>query len=226
MRRDDLAAGAAIGLGIALFAIPAFMNGFSALTASHPYAMSFVKFALLATFGECLGLRIATGVYNRPGFGILPRALVWGFLGMGIKLAFTIFVSGVPVAMRELGLAVPDQVLSQGPFAWTLLTSFCISLGLNCIFAPLFMTLHRVTDAHILATGGSLRGFFSPIEAGRLLQEVNWTSLWGFVFKKTIPFFWIPAHSITFILPQHFQVLFAALLGVVLGLILAVASRK
>ena len=51
----------------------------------------------------------------------------------------------------------------------------------------------------------------------------------GFVFKKTIPFFWIPAHTITFLLPGQYQVLFAALLGVALGIILSIAavmSRK
>ncbi|WP_321415721.1 Mpv17/PMP22 family protein [uncultured Desulfobacter sp.] len=44
------------------------------------------------------------------------------------------------------------------------------------------------------------------------------------MFKKTLPFFWIPAHTITFLLPPDFQVLFAAILGIVLGIILAVAG--
>jgi hypothetical protein len=50
--------------------------------------------------------------------------------------------------------------------------------------------------------------------------------VWGFVFKKTIPFFWIPAHTITFLLPPELRVLFAAALGIVLGVILALASLK
>jgi len=49
---------------------------------------------------------------------------------------------------------------------------------------------------------------------------------WGFVFKKTIPFFWYPAHTITFLLPGDTRVLFAALLGVALGVLLAIASHK
>jgi hypothetical protein len=49
---------------------------------------------------------------------------------------------------------------------------------------------------------------------------------WNFVFKKTIPLFWFPAHTITFLLPSQFQVLFAALLGVALGVILAIANNK
>ncbi|MCK7530557.1 MAG: Mpv17/PMP22 family protein [Marinilabiliales bacterium] len=46
------------------------------------------------------------------------------------------------------------------------------------------------------------------------------------VLKKTIPFFWIPAQTITFLLPPEFQILFAALLSTVLGVILACRSAK
>jgi len=50
--------------------------------------------------------------------------------------------------------------------------------------------------------------------------------MWNFIFKRTIPFFWIPAHTITFLLPPEFRVLFAALLGIALGLILAIGGQK
>ena len=88
------------------------------------------------------------------------------------------------------------------------------------------MTLHKITDTHILATGGTMRGLFSPIPMGEILQNINWKVQWGFVFKKTIPLFWFPAHTVTFLLPEDMRVIFAALLGVVLGLILAVAARR
>jgi hypothetical protein len=53
---------------------------------------------------------------------------------------------------------------------------------------------------------------------------MNWDVMWGFVFTKTIVFFWIPAHTINFLLPPEFRVLVAAILGIVLGIILAVAA--
>jgi hypothetical protein len=59
-----------------------------------------------------------------------------------------------------------------------------------------------------------------------LLQEIRRALMWGFVFKKTLPCFWVPAHTITFMLPPHFQMVFAALLGVVLGVILAAAGMR
>ncbi len=220
----------AIGISLAVLAVfcfvPGMLDGFIGATNKNPYLMSFAKFAVLATFGECIGLRITTGAYNRPGFGVLPKALVWGLLGVGIKAAFTIFASGAPNVLGELGLPVSAATLKAGSFGLRLLTAFWVSVSINFIFAPVFMTLHKVTDAHIAATGGTMRGLFMPMDVGRILQDSNWGVLWGFVFKKTLPFFWVPAHTITFMLPPHFQVVFAALLGVALGVILATASLK
>ena len=88
------------------------------------------------------------------------------------------------------------------------------------------MTLHKITDAHIAAYGGSLKALCTPIPMGKRFAELNWQVQWGFVFKKTIPFFWYPAHTITFLLPSEQRVLFAALLGIVLGVLLAVAGKK
>ena len=57
-------------------------DGYMQANAAHPYWMAFLKFAILATLGEMIGLRIKTGSYNEPGFGILPRAVVWGECGL------------------------------------------------------------------------------------------------------------------------------------------------
>ena len=215
--------------GISLFfliLLCANLDAFITVTKAFPYFTSFLKFAVLATFGECIGLRISTGDYNRPGFGILPKALVWGLLGMGIKMAFTIFAAGAPAVLGELGLHITADTLKSGDFFPRLLAAFCVSATINSIFAPLFMTMHKVTDLHIAETGGTIRGFLAPIPVGRLLKEINWDVMWGFVFKKTLPCFWVPAHTITFMLPPYFKVVFAALLGIVLGVILALASTK
>ena len=64
------------------------------------------------------------------------------------------------------------------------------------------------------------------IPMGEIISGLNWEVQWGFVFKKTIPLFWIPAHTITFLLPPDMQVLFAALCSVVLGLFLSIAAVK
>ncbi len=193
---------------------------------SHGMLASFFKFAVLSTLGELLGLRISSGSYYRKGFGVMPRAFVWGIFGMAINMAFVIFSTGIPAFAGYLGVDDPAGIMSGNISLGKVVLAFAISVAMNSIFAPVFMTLHKITDTHILATGGTMRGLFSPIPMGEILQNINWKVQWGFVFKKTIPLFWFPAHTVTFLLPGDMRVIFAALLGVVLGLILAVAARR
>lgn len=68
------------------------MEAYTSMTAGHPFFMGFCKFALLATLGECLALRLTKGVYVTAGFGLIPRAVVWGCLGVAISAAFMIFL--------------------------------------------------------------------------------------------------------------------------------------
>lgn len=201
-------------------------NIYNQANASHGMLMSFLKFAILATAGEMIGLRIRTGNYNQPGFGLLPRAIVWGFLGLTIKMAFVIFAKGTPAFLAYLGMTEAPALMAAPFSAGKLLVAFSISAAMNLIYAPVMMTLHKITDTHILNHKGTMTGFLSPIRFGDIMSGINWQVQWNFVFKKTIPFFWIPAHTITFLLPEQFQVLFAALLGIALGVILAIASLK
>lgn len=192
---------------------------------THPMLMSFFKFAVLATLGESIGLRIKKGIYSERGFGILPRAIVWGVIGLAIKLAFTTFYHGVPLFLEyDLGFEGARKYLA-GPLSVNkVAVAFAISTAMNLIFAPMMMTFHKITDTHIEQTGGTLRGFFTPLPFGQIIRNLNWKVQYEFVFKKTIPLFWIPAHTITFLLPVDFQVLFAAVLGIMLGVILAIAA--
>ncbi len=201
-------------------------NWYISFNKDHGMVMSFIKFAILATLGEVIALRITKGVYNEKGFGLLPRMIVWGFLGLGINLAFIVFSTGAPAFLAYLGLSDAPSAMKQGFSGLKLLDAFAISASMNLIFAPVMMTLHKITDTHILANEGTLKGFFTPIQFGSIFKNLNWDVMYNFVFKKTIPYFWIPAHTITFLLPAEFRVLFAALLGIALGLILAFAKSK
>jgi len=210
----------------ALFAIPQTRcaEGFNWATAHHPYIMAFFKFAILATLGEMLALRIREGVYNKKGFGVLPRMMVWGFLGMCIAMAMVIFKVGVPAFLGSLGWHDAATLFGAAEFTWGKLgVAFAVSVLMNSIFAPVMMTFHKCTDIHITDNGGTVRGLLRPMKMREIFaHKVNWDMQWNFVIKKTIPLFWFPAHTITFILPANLQVLFAALLGVALGLILAI----
>ena len=228
MKRSDLYFAIVM---LAIF-LPFFLSSdlymwYKAFNAAHPMVMAFAKFARLSTLGEMLGCRISTGNYTTPTFGVLPRMVVWGLLGMAISMAMTVFSAGIPAFITNMGGA--DLVagfyaegLSWGKFV----VALAISVMMNTFFAPVFMTFHKITDAHIAECGGSLKALVTPIPMQRLIKGVNWDVQWGFIFKKTIPLFWYPAHTITFMLPGELRVLFAALLGVALGVILAIGLKK
>lgn len=229
MKKADWILILCVAVVAALFAIPQTRcaEGFNWATAHHPYIMAFFKFAILATLGEMLALRIREGVYNKKGFGVLPRMMVWGFLGMCIAMAMVIFKVGVPAFLETIGGCDKGSlaaVFNAAEFSWGKLgIAFAVSVLMNSIFAPVMMTFHKCTDIHITDNGGTVRGLLRPMKMRDIFaHKVNWDMQWNFVIKKTIPLFWFPAHTITFILPSNLQVLFAALLGVALGLILAI----
>ena len=228
MKRTDLY----FIVAIAAIFLPFFLSAplyewYSTFNASHGMVMSFLKFGILSTLGEMLGCRISTGKYVTPTFGVLPRMVVWGFLGMGINMAMIIFSKGTPMFMQYMGMTNAVEAFTTDGFSMDKLwVALAVSVAMNTIFAPVFMTFHKVTDAHIAAHNGSLKALVTPIPMAERLATLNWQAQWGFVFRKTIPFFWYPAHTITFLLPAEQRVLFAALLGIVLGVLLAVSVKN
>ena len=220
-----------VGILVILFLLPFILfdsvfDGYKSINEMHPYLMAFAKFAILATFGEMLAMRIKSGKYYSNGFGAFPKMIIWGLFGVWIAFGMKVFATGVPMVVEKIGVEGLIAAMGEGFSGWKLLGAFCISTMMNTCFAPVFMTVHKVTDAHIMQCGGKTKCLITPIDAKGIIPNLNWDVQWNFVFKKTIPFFWIPAHTLTFILPADYQVLFAALLSIALGLILAFASLK
>ncbi|MGL4434111.1 MAG: hypothetical protein ACRCUW_16120 [Plesiomonas shigelloides] len=216
MRKDDCAVlSALICVILIMYFTPTINAMLSMLTHDHAYIMSGVKFSLLATFGEILGKRISSKSWKMTNFGILPKMAVWFFLGVIIKAGFVVFATGMPNVVSMLN--IPESKI---------INAFAISVGINTIFAPMFMTMHKITDMHINDCKGKISALITPIDMAAKLSNIDWNQQYGFVFKKTIPFFWIPAHTITFLLPEAYQVVFAAMLGTVLGVILSLASMS
>lgn len=225
MKKSDIVFMACVAaLLVPFFVSDTLFNCYKECNAAHPYIMAFIKFMILSSIGEMLGLRIKQGVYTYKGFGIMSRAIVWGVLGVMIAVAMKIFSAGVPVMLESMGLVgMVDAMREPLSFA-KFVDALCISTAMNCFFAPMFMTLHKITDTHILNCGGKLTSLVTPIKFGDIISSLNWKVQWNFVFKRTIPLFWIPAHTITFMLPAAYQVLFAASLSIVLGLLLSIAA--
>ena len=179
-----------------------------------------------------LSLRIREGVYIKKGFGLLPKIVIWGMIGVVIASAMIIFRTGT-VRLLDGGFHLGGKAsewfeVKNGvipPLTWgKVFVALCVSTLMNTLFAPIFITFHKITDIHIEETGGTLKGFFSsPLNICEALsKKINWEIHYGFVIAKTIPFYAIPANTIVFLLPPTLQVLAAALVGVSLGLVLSI----
>lgn len=187
---------------------------FMTATATHPYLMGFIKFALLATMGELLALRLVQGDWVKPK-GLIYRSIVWGLIGMLIVLVFDFYAGGIPGSIKK-GL-LPNL----GNFGF----AFFTSVLLNLLFAPTFMAFHRITDTYIDLGEGKI-GRILSVKLADVIKHIDWDGYIRFVVLKTIPFFWIPAHTITFLLPAAYRVFFAAFLSIALGGILAFAKKR
>ena len=192
--------------------IPQTRDMFELATNAHPYLMGFIKFAILATMGEFLTLRIVNKKWKKP-VGVPYRIIVWGFLGVVIVLVFDLFNSGV----KEM---LSNGMLPGKSSGFTL--AFFTSLLMNSFFAPTMMAFHSITDAYIDLSHKQNKSILNLKE---VISAIRWHHFVSFVVLKTIPFFWIPAHTIVFLLPDTYRIITAAFLSVALGAILAFANK-
>ena len=221
MKKGDFVWGAAIAAIIALFAVPATAKVVLDLTARHAYLMGFAKFAILATMGELLVIRLAKGRWTRPA-GLLARAFVWGVVGLLVVLMFALFNAGVQGAAAK-GLLIVGEGWMR-----TFLVALLTSATMNLTFGPVFMAGHRISDAWIEEKFGKGRGADGKLPRvgfWQAVEKVDWRRFLGFVVGKTIPLFWIPAHTICFLLPSEYRVIVAAFLSIALGVILTLGKR-
>lgn len=199
----------------ALFALvlllPPSRELFLAATKSHPLIMGFVKFALLATVGEILAIRIATGQF---GFaqGVIYKAAVWGIIGVAMALLLPVYSTGIT--------AMPWVGTLEGGFG-AFVQALATSISLNATFGLAMMASHRVTDTMI-----DMRVRREKVSLLGAIAAIDWTGFARVVALQNLPFFWVPAHTITFLLPGEYRVFVSAALSIVLGLLLASAKRK
>lgn len=193
---------------------------FLTYTNNYPYIMGFVKTAVLATMGEMLAFRILTGHYKGI-VGITYKFIIWGLIGLSLVLVIPLFSQGV-AALQQNNL-LPS--IKNSSFISKLVTAFLTSLLMNLIFAPTFMAFHRITDTYIELSEGKMCKIIK-VKFNSVVDKINWNHYAEFVVFKTIPFFWIPAHTITFLLPEEYRVLMAASLSIALGLILSISKKQ
>lgn len=164
---------------------------------AHPIATAMAQFAVLGTLGEVLSKWLGAGRIFSP-FGLRGTLLrALGWAALAVAIKYAF--TGF-VAFVE-GLAGHGLLPQLGTFG----KAFAVSLSMNLQFGPFLVLTHRLIDNAI---------------DGR----PNWANLdKGFL---SLLWFWVPAHTLTFMLPVDFRIGLAALWSLALGLILGWYNRK
>ncbi len=201
----------AIGAFAAVLIIEPSREVFKALSSAHPYSMGFVKFALLATAGELLAATIAKKAPTSP-VKVVWRFIIWGIIGVWITFMMKVYSSAAVSLMAQSLLPGGNSVFLKALYT---------SVIMNTTFGPTFMAVHKCTDKVLELKAANQSAALSAVITG-----IDWTTFVRFTLFKTVPLFWIPAHTVTFLLPAEYQVMMAAALSVALGIILSLGKRQ
>lgn len=175
------------------------MDSYRLWVQAHPLLSAALQFGILGTLGEVVAasLRARRRALPCTPLQLLAKVLAWALLGLIIKAGF--------VGMRGFTQGLLDHHLLPAFLGSGLGWAFALSTLTNVFFGPQMMLFHRLEDNFILHR----RGFEGMAPA-----------------LRTLIWFWIPAHTLTFSLPVEFQVGLAALWSLALGLILGLASAR
>ncbi len=156
-----------------------------------------VQFAALGTLGEAAAvcLRARRFFFPFTARAVLLKALGWSALAVCTKYAFAGFTAFV-AGLSAKGL-LPGE---PGPFAF----AFSVSLSMNLQFGPFLVIVHRLID--------------NAIDGRR-----NWAAIDKALLS--LLWFWVPAHTVTFMLPEDFRIGLAAVWSLALGIILGFYGR-
>ena len=169
------------------------MSAYRLWVMAHPLLSAALQFGLLGTLGEGVAASLRERRLTLPctPLQFLMKALAWALLGLVIKAGF--------VGMRGFAAALLQHGLLPAAWGSGLPWAFLLSVLTNTFFGPQMMLFHRLEDNLILGR----RGFQG---LGPALRTLAW--------------FWIPAHTLTFSLVPELQVGLAALWSLALGIIL------
>jgi len=195
---------------VIMMLVPTWRDLFLGFSNSHVFLGAFIKFFILASAGEIVALKLSNKQWLVPK-GMPFKACIWGFMGMMIVIFFSIFGAGVE-SLLEKGYLPGNNLF---------LKAFYISFLMNASFGVAMMAFHRITDTWI-----ENRMNNNKLSVVGCIEKIEWSKFFNFVVLKTLPLFWIPMHTITFLLPSTYRVLMAASLSFALGILLAIAKGK
>jgi len=199
---------------IAMLIIPATRTAYINANGAQPYIVGFFNFAILATMGDLLAGRIASGKWT-INITTFFKLLIWGFIGAAITLFFGLGYAGVG-AMQAAHMLPFAGTGFGSQFAHALFTAIL----LNVSFGPAMFVFHKFTDTYINAKYNK-----KPSDLNSLIETIDWKTFFKFTVFTMLPCFWMPCHTIVFLLPKDYRVLLAAFLSIALGLLLSIKNK-
>eukprot|EP00033_Pygsuia_biforma_P002025 GCRY01002253.1.p1 GENE.GCRY01002253.1~~GCRY01002253.1.p1 ORF type:complete len:255 (+),score=37.88 GCRY01002253.1:72-836(+) len=193
-------------------------------TLKHPFLSSAVKFSFLGAYGELLGKRLATGEWDLSFKQNVPSMVYWAGAGCAIKASFSVYFGGVTLLGQSI-LPIINLRVAGLPIFNALTASYL----LNSQFYPMLVKLHSCYNQHVAKVqqnvkliGSESMAFCRDVLSWRFLrQESEWVDMGKFWFKF---------HTITPLLPEVYQVIYAAagcpILGADMGLRTARAREQ
>ena len=213
--RGDITWFLVLALWIFLLAVPDLRAAFLSFTEAVPYIGGFVKFSILATMGDLLGLRIQNKEWVIPK-GVVFKAILWGIIGMMVTLMFALYSNGVKIVQAAELLPFKDSKLAAAFFG---------SAIMNLTFGPMMFVYHKFGDLYIdtkLERVASKNK--EKITLKELTDKLDWQSMVCFSWKITCPLIWIPLHTVVYLLPSAYRVLASAFLSILLGVCVVMAK--
>lgn len=174
-----------------------FMNGYIEFVKTYPIISAMIQFAILGTLGDIVSFWII-----RKKF-VLPYKMKIIFLKIFEWALLAIFIKYAFIGFN--GFVESLIAHNYLPNLSGIGKSFAISTSMNLQFGPFLVLMHRLLD-------------------NLIAKQNHWKNIdKGFY---SLIWFWIPAHTITFILPKEFQIGLAAIWSLALGIILGFYNRK
>ena len=173
------------------------MNKYIFLVKTYPIVMAMIQFAILGTLGEI----ISKWMIEKKIF--LPFKINILLLKMIEWAILAVFIKYAFTGFTGfIDTLIAHNMLPQLNLFFK---AFAKSIAINIEFGLFLVLFHRVLD-------------------NLVIREKNWKNIdKGFY---SLIWFWIPAHTITFMLPKVYQIGLAALWSVALGIILGFYNRK
>ncbi|MDD3535589.1 MAG: hypothetical protein PHC50_05520 [Candidatus Cloacimonetes bacterium] len=175
------------------------MNAYIEWVKAYPILSAMLQFAILGTLGEIISKWVVQKSFKYPfsAFLTLWKMIVWALLSIAIKYAFVGF-TGFVAFLSDKGML---PAFKPGSFGW----AFSVSALMNLQFGLFLVVMHRVLD-------------------NIPEKHKNWANMDKSMYS--LLWFWIPAHTVTFMMHDALRIGLAAVWSLALGLILGFYNRK